>query len=468
MSSRTLPAWGVGVILAAPFLIMIAILRGLTVTLPIFHSSDEFVYHVPTILHFSHQLPFPDVGNYNAAQTPLFHVVMAYVGQVTGYELWRLRLVETIISYLLALALYALLRRRLRLDQPAALALTLLFVLSPYVFGTSFRVMTDNLAALFIVVALERLERFRELRRPAVFAVACVAVGAAMLTRQSAAFMVGVAALYLWRSRLAPGELALAAGALVLACVPVGALFLSWHGLVPPGGDPSSCGLCSGHGGAGLVIATPELALATIGLYGAVLFAPELIARRRELARVPRGPLLGALAGAILLLALPAHPGSDAAGVIWGAARHLPTLLGSSLVFWALVPLAGAVLAWRLPRAPRPWAVVGFAACFVVGALAIRYPWQKYVDPFALLTVMLTVSPGELRSARSLAGALVLALAFIAYTADTGAHSNTTGSPTRVAVRAQSAGPSRIATLWGGSRRPVGNAGGLGVFRHQE
>ena len=35
--------------------------------------------------------------------------------------------------------------------------------------------------------------------------------------------------------------------------------------------------LCSGsHGGAGLVVATPELALATIGLYGVVLFAPQL------------------------------------------------------------------------------------------------------------------------------------------------------------------------------------------------
>lgn len=442
---RALPAWGVGVVLAAPFLVMIAILRGLTVALPIFHSSDEVVYHLPTILRFSRQLPFPDLGDYHAAQTPLFHLVMAYAGQVTGYELWRLRLLEALISYGLALAVYGLLRRRLRLEQPAALALTLLFVLSPYVFGTSFRVMTDNLAALFIVVAVERLMRFGETRSVGVFATGAAAVGAAMLTRQSAAFMVGVALLFLWRGRLSGRRFLVALGSLVLACFPVGALFLAWHGLVPPGGDPSSCGLCSGHGGAGLVIATPELALATIGLDGAVLFAPELIARGRDLRRgqrrrggarrrIPRGPWLGALAGAVLLLVLPAHPGSDAAGVIWGAARHLPTVLGSSLVFWALVPLAGAVLAWRVPQAPRPWAALAFAACFVIGALAIRYPWQKYVDPFALLVVLLTVRPGELRRPRALLGALVLALAFVAYTADTGAHANTTGTPSGVAA----------------------------------
>jgi hypothetical protein len=65
--------------------------------------------------------------------------------------------------------------------------------------------------------------------------------------------------------------------------------------------------------------------------------------------------------------------------------------------------------------APSPWAVAAFAGCFLVGALAIRYPWQKYVDPYALLVLLLTVRGGELDSPRRLAGAGVLAVAFVAY-----------------------------------------------------
>ncbi|HUE27682.1 MAG TPA: glycosyltransferase family 39 protein [Solirubrobacteraceae bacterium] len=440
----TWPGWAVGLAIAAPFLAAIAALRGLTVALPIFHSTDELVYHYPTILRFSHQLPFPDLASYHAAQTPLFHLLMAYVGKVVGYELWRLRLVEALISYLLALAVYGLLRRRLRLAQPAALALTVLFVLSPYVYGTSFRVITDNLATLFIVLALDRFERFRETQSLGPFAAGCAAVGAAMLTRQSAAFMVGVAALYGLGTPLSRRRRVIAAGTLAAACAPVAALFLTWHGLVPPGGNPASCGLCSGAGGAGLEVRTPELALATIGLYGLVLFGPELVtlaraaaaeAPRRLLSRPTgslRAPLLGAFAGVVLLLAFPAHTRADSAGLIWAVARHVPAVLGTPLVFWALVPAAGAILVWRIRAAPRRWIVVVFTACFLLGTLVIRYPWQKYVDPFALLIVMMTVRPRELVSPRALAGAAVLALAFIVYTADYSSHANRQLAATRI------------------------------------
>jgi 4-amino-4-deoxy-L-arabinose transferase-like glycosyltransferase len=427
-SRPELPRKAVAGILALPFLIGIAALRGLTAMLPIFHSDDEFNYHLPTILRFSHELPFPDLIHYRAAQTPLFHLLMAYAGKLIGYELWRLRLVETVISYGLALAVYVLLRRRLKLPQLTALALTLLFTLSPYVLGSSFRVITDNLAALLIVIALERFERFRETADLTTYAVGCAAVGAAILTRQSAAFMLGVGFLYLVvaRSRLTTRRGSLALVALTLSAVPAGVLFLEWHGLVPPGGDPSSCGLCSGHGGTGLTLETPELALATIGLYGAVLFAPQLIGNLKggvELGGL-RGPLIGAVLGALLLLAFPTRPGADAAGVIASTARHFPSVFGSSLVYWALVPLAGAILAWRIEQAPRMTPIVLFLSCFLLGALAIRYPWQKYVDPFALLALIATTRPSEFTTRRALAGAALLAVAFVAYTADYSAHSD--------------------------------------------
>src|ERR1700733_7099047 len=191
--------WFAPTVLAIPFLVMIAVLRGMTATLPIFHGSDELVYHYPTILRFSHELPFPDLHSYHAAQTPLYHLLMAYIGKVIGYQLWRLRLVQVLISYGLALAVFGLLARRLRMDRLQALAMTLLFVISPYVFGQSFRLGTDNLALLFSILAIDRLERFRECDRLGPFLAGCVLIAAATLTRQSAAFLVPVAALYALR-----------------------------------------------------------------------------------------------------------------------------------------------------------------------------------------------------------------------------------------------------------------------------
>jgi hypothetical protein len=420
--------WLVPAALAVPLLVMVAALRGMTVTLPIFHSTDEGNYIYPTIIQFSHGLPFPSLHHYVAAQTPLFPLLEAYAGKLIGYALWRLRLVEVAISYVLALAVYYLLRRRLELERLAALSLALLFLLSPYVFGTSFRVITDNLATLFIVVAVERFERSRQTRSIVAFLVGCVALAAAMLTRQSAAFMLAVGGLYALRAGSTLLRRAELAGAVALTVIPVGLLFLSWHGLVPPGGDPSSCALCGtgrdigGHEGA-LVVQTPELTLATFGLYCAVLFAPALIVAgrgaltgpRERLWRALRLPAAAALVGAVLLLAFPAQPGTHTAGLLWNAAARLPTLAGSSLLFWALVPAACALLAWRALLAPHRWLLFAFFASFLLGALAIRYPWQKYVDPFALLAIYFTVRREDFTTARSLAGAAALALAFLAY-----------------------------------------------------
>jgi 4-amino-4-deoxy-L-arabinose transferase-like glycosyltransferase len=426
------PRWLVPAALAVPFLIAIAALRGLSVALPMFHGSDELTYHLPTIMRFAAQLPFPDLSAYHASQTPLFHVLMAYVGKLVGFELWRLRLVEALISYGLALAVFALLHRRLGLGRRVALALTLLFVLSPYVYASSFRLLTDNLALLFTVIAIERFERFRESDRLGPFLVGCLGVAGAILTRQSAAYLFGVAALYAMlggSGRLAWSRRALALAAVGLAAVPAGALFLTWHGFTPPGGDPSTCGLCPrGLAGADassgdLSLNAAALTLAVIGLYGGVLFAPLVLLRGRGAPwrGALRGPLAAAGACALLLAVFPANPGTHAGGVthtagaVWNVALRLPSVLGSSILFWALVPLGGAVLWARLRVAPRRWLVVVFLGCFLLGSLAIRLPWQKYVDPFALLALLLTVRGDEFRGPRELAGAALLVAGYLAY-----------------------------------------------------
>jgi hypothetical protein len=453
---------------------MVAALHGMTVALPIFHGSDELVYQYPTILRFSRGLPFPDLHSYSAAQTPLFHVAMAYAGQLVGYQLWRLRLLQVLISYGLGLITFRLLNRRIGMDRLQALLLTLLFVLSPYVFGQSFRLMTDNLAMLFSVLALERFARFLETDRLGAFALGCAAVGGAILTRQSTAFLLVIAAACALRPgaglslRARAGGLAM----LVLCAIPALLLFLNWHGLVPVGGDPSSCGLCDRRGASGglsssgLEIQTAELALATIGLYGSVLFLPvlldSLVSRptgREGIAAglaVGRGAVVCATLGGLLLLAFPATPGAHAAGDIWKVAGKLPALDGSSLLFWLLVPLSGAVLWLRLRAAPRGWLAAALAAAFVISAVAIRYPWQKYVDPFALLVLLVTVRPRELAGRLRLIGVALLAVVFIIYALDLSSH-RSTPAPTAAARTGLIPSASRCAAR--GSRGSCGTGG---------
>ena len=146
-------------LLAVPFLIGIAVLKGLTVEIDTFHGSDAAVYQLPTIMQFREGLDFSD---YPSAQTPLFHLVMAGWGKLVGFELWKLRLLNVAISYGAALALLRLLRRTTSLSTLPAFALTLAFALSPYFFGASFTLLTDNLAILFALLALERVYRYSE------------------------------------------------------------------------------------------------------------------------------------------------------------------------------------------------------------------------------------------------------------------------------------------------------------------
>ena len=278
---RAAPGWLLYALLALPFLIGIAVLQGLTVEIDTFHGSDARVYQLPTILQLSERL---DLSSYPSAQTPLFHLIMAGWGKLVGFELWKLRLLSVAISYGMALALLHLLRRATPLGAWPAFALTLLFVLSPYVLGASFTLLTDNLALLFALLALERIERFRTHGSLGAFALACLAIAGAVLTRQSFLWLALVAAWFLLRSRMPLSRRAAGAALLGLALVPLAALVVEWGGLVPPGADPASCGLCTDRPGVGrdaLTLRTVGFTLALLGAYGALIFGPSLLRRRR-------------------------------------------------------------------------------------------------------------------------------------------------------------------------------------------
>jgi hypothetical protein len=425
-------------LLALPFLIGIAVLQGLTVEIDTFHGSDARVYQLPTILQLSERLDFSD---YPSAQTPLYHVLTAWWGELVGFELWKLRLLNVFFSYAMALALLRLLRRATPLEPWQAFALTLLFVLSPYVLGTSFTLLTDNLAVLFALLALERIHAYTRGAGLGAFALACAAIAAALLTRQAFVWLVPVAAVFLLRIDLrSPSRLVAGAGMLALSIVPLGLLVLEWDGLVPPSADPASCGLCDDRQGLAreaLTLRTVGFTVALAGAYGALVFGPGVLRRLRRLRSSPlarayvgltgrasqvRTRLLIAAAVGVLLLVIspllyqPISPQQAGdAGYLWQLSDRFPELFGSSLLFWALVPL-GCVVLYLLVTRAGIWSLPAvYLACFLLAALPVRLVYQKYFDPFVLLALALLARPPDLRTRWDYAGIGVMYVAFVAY-----------------------------------------------------
>ncbi len=415
------PGWLQPLLLALPFLAGIAVLRGLTVEIDTFHASDARVYQLPTILQLSDRL---DLSDYPSAQTPLYHLLTAAWGKLVGFELWKLRLLNVAFSYAMALALLRLLRRATPLAAWPAFALTLVFVLSPYVFGVSFTLLTDNLAILFALIALERIHAWSGSGSLPAFALACVAIAAALLTRQAFLWLVPVAAFFVVTGP-APGARKLAGAALLVASlVPLGALVLEWNGLVPPSSDPASCGLCEDRQGLArddLGLRTVGFALALAGGYALMVFGPGVWRRQPSAAAVHRLVWVAVAAGGLLLLVSPlAYRAitplqAGDAGWLWKLSDSLPELLGSSLLFWLLVPLGCVALALLVRRA-GVWSLPGvYLACFLIAALPVRLSYQKYFDPFMLLALALLARPPDLSRRADFVGIAGLCVAFVAY-----------------------------------------------------
>ena len=431
------PGWLQPLLLALPFLAGIAVLRGLTVEIDTFHASDARVYQLPTILQLSDRL---DLSDYPSAQTPLYHLLTAAWGKLVGFELWKLRLLNVGFSYAMALALLRLLRRATPLAAWPAFALTLVFILSPYVFGVSFTLLTDNLAILLALIALERIHAWSGSGSLPAFALACVAIAGALLTRQAFLWLVPVAAFFLITGP-APSARKLAGAALLLASLaPLGALVLEWNGLVPPSSDPASCGLCEDRQGLArddLGLRTVGFSVALAGAYGGLIFGPGLVRRLRRLrssflartyvsftgqARDVRRVVAGGIAaGALLLLVAPLAyraitPGrAGDAGWLWKLSDGFPELLGTSLLFWLLVPLGGVALALLVRRAGLWSLPTVYFVCFLLAALPVRLSYQKYFDPFVLLALALLARPADLDRRADYLGIGVLCLASVAY-----------------------------------------------------
>ena len=378
-------------VLAAIFLaITLPLLGGdSTATLSYDGSRDERDYHWPTIVEFADELPRPDLRDYQSATTPLFHLSMA-VAKASGAPFLLLRGLNLLISLGCVLAVFSFLTRYTTPER--ALGYALAFAVSLYVVNGAVRLMTDNMALLFIVLAMTALV---EPEPPSTGRVVAAAIwmSLATLTRQTAIWLVPVALWQTLRWSAVPVDRRLRHAAIlalpILVLVP---FVLLWHGLAPP----SSANLHQVHSGTlRSSLRVLILSLTVLGFYGTFFLPAFVQAFRARGGRLWHLALI--LAGcAVLLVAVQfnyAAVMSTAAeghrirpsGMLIKACKYVPDLLSTSLLVWVLAPIGAAIVYVVSRQGARAQFLVWSALSWQLATIMNVHLYQKYYEPFWLI-----------------------------------------------------------------------------------
>ena len=332
--------------------------------------------------------------DYDFATTPLFDVIFAILAKFVSPALPFLRAVNVVATYLASVTLFIIFRSALGATFWTSLLIALALILSPYVFGISFLLLTDNFALLFAACTLYFILRYLNGGQWNLIAFAALFAACAIMTRQLYLWLlVLLLATCIFRSREDPTEPLSGAFALLgLAIAPLIVLFVSWGGTNPP----------KYHAYFDFSLRPLSFFTACVGLYG----APFLAVRMWESPR-PRITGLVSIVGIVLLVAgallwfgplndvpLNLHclktscpPPTD--GYLWRASLWFPAIGGVNLLFLILVPLGvGVLLRCFYDQNFRSLALLVYFA-FGLVSLSNSVLYQKYFDFPAMLVCCL-------------------------------------------------------------------------------
>ncbi len=403
--------WVHCVLLAIPFLVGIFALKFLTVTLPVDQGLDE-ARHYAAVLDYARQLPFVDLSRpYGTSSGPLLYYVYGTFVALWGPGIAKLRLLNTLVSYLTTVAIYHMLRRTLSSPPAVSLALAALVGLSPFLFGQTFVVLSDNVMYLWMVLALDAALRFTHKPALSPLVVASLCTALALLTRQFAIWLVPLTALAVCRAPVTPsrrwGWLAVVAA----SCVPLALVMVAWGGPIQPGTEYM------------LRMTDSRLANLLQGLTVAGFFVLTMVPLRRIKAMASeaiRNPLLigVALAALIGLWFGDFHNSPLNYGYFGRFAGAYPAIRETSIVYWILAPLGTVFLVWavsayRADHAKRLASVGLILVALTTVASAVTY--QRYVDIPFLLCFAVLVSGDERVHRLDLIRWWLLVAAFIGY-----------------------------------------------------
>lgn len=207
------------------FIICLGVFR---INQPYYGDEYHFVQTIRLFGSTSWPLIFKD---YPEVTTPLTYIIFAAWGKIFGFELYTLRLLLLIISFIFLLILYRMIFLFER-NEKRVLLLCIVIMLNPYMWGLSIFVFTDMLMLLFLITAVYSFGRNYYL-------IAAVLLGLAILCRQySLIFAVG-----LWLYLLVQGILKSDykifirfTSVLVICLIPFVILMILWGGMSPPSG----------------------------------------------------------------------------------------------------------------------------------------------------------------------------------------------------------------------------------------
>lgn len=363
-------------LLFIPFLIGFISLWEMPFNLQTSFAWDEFAYHYPTILKFAKQLPYPDIRNYHSATTPLFHLLFACIGKVVGTDVMTLRIVNVFICYIGVVILYMILRKRFKLKNQYALIYAFIFALSPYYFRNAFVIVTDNLPIVWLLCFLNFYIRYKNEDKQWLYLLSMLFLALLALTRQTY--------LFVWAAAM--GDQVFNINPLrkklinlswgIAAALPTFIFFVIWGGLTPPF-------FAVRHTQESFLNIRPILwGLSILGLYS--IFIPDIKSFKNLFLQKGILTLCSVLLAWISLFFFPLTKAEEDVGYLWHIENHMPSIAGSSLLFYFLISFGVMALlaVWQKEG-------FGFLVFFLLGIMISEVPskyiFQRYYDSSILV-----------------------------------------------------------------------------------
>jgi hypothetical protein len=371
--------WGI-ILLVIPFtagyLYTGALMHGLDTAF----SYDEFEHHYPVILQFCKELPFPNIKNYNSATAPLFHILFAIAGKITGTDIQHLRMINFLITILAVILLFKLLIDHFSLPYPVALLSCLLFELSPYFFREAFVVMTDNLPVLWLVLFMNYYLKFKKDRMMQNYALSMFFVMLLCLTRQTYLYILLPVTIDIIGAKDLKHSRILLFLILFLSILPTLLLFVVWKGLTPPQFQER-------HTDSSLLNLKPILyGFSVLGFYALFIAGKEIYRSFLNLKKIKI--VCGILLGWALLVFFPLIKIKHDFGYLWHVAERLPSIHNSSIFFYVLLSIGVCIFLAIAHLENPPFFLILLLALFL-SEVPNKYFFQRYFDNSILIFLLL-------------------------------------------------------------------------------